>query len=94
MADLVTLAEAVEHLRVDAEPPDAADIAAKISAASAAVLERVTKPEAADWTAETVPFDVKAAALLVLGGLYDGEDQPFGKGAERLLLPHRKPVLQ
>jgi hypothetical protein len=75
MVDLVTLDEACANLRL-AELPvagslEALDLQMKISQASEAVLLYVTETDKADWTAATVPQDVKGATLVLITALYD-----------------------
>lgn len=78
MNDLVTLAQAVAHLRCESDDPS---VPLLLSAASEAVLQYIGDPTFVD-TAGFVPVDsagdpvgvpaqVKAATLLLLGDLYE-----------------------
>lgn len=87
---LVTLEEARLHLRSDAEDDDP-DLAIKIHAASGAVLNYLKRPafidEAGAVIDGTVPFEVKAATLLMLGYLYKDRDNDEGNEYQQGFLP-------
>ncbi len=86
MTDLVTLAEAKAHCRVDSEDED--DLfAIYIAAASEAVRDIAT-----DWDGTgDVPARIKLAVLTRVAIMFDGRDMAEGaKGEDRLLLPLRK----
>lgn len=109
---LISLEQARAHLRIDTMDDDA-DLELKIHAASAAVANYLG--DAADDFLDTdgdpfmdssgdapfVPFEVKAATLLMLGALYkdrDGSEQ-FQQGylpaaVTALLYPLRDPVME
>lgn len=77
---LITLAEAKQHLRVDDDSDDA-DITLKVHAASGAVRNYL-KAAAEGYVGsdgqvipESVPYEVKAATLLMLGYLYKDRDE-------------------
>ena len=76
MADLVTLTEAKEHLRVTGGDHDS-EIGRNVRAAQAIVLAHMTQRNTtweatkAAWTESTVPEDVKHAILVQLEELYD-----------------------
>jgi len=90
---LITLAEAKTHLRVLGDELDA-DITLKGIAASDIVLDYLKRP-ADEWTAETAPFKVKAATLLVLGGLFENREggEPINDAVRSLLHRLRDPAL-
>ena len=88
---LVTLEEALPHLRANAE--DNVEIYSKISQASDIVIDYVTDPERHSWTDETVPPRAKAATLLVLTALWTGEDEPLNHAVRALLRRLRDPSL-
>lgn len=88
---LVTLEEAVAHLRANIE--DNVEIYSKIAQASDIVIDYVTEPERYSWTDETVPPRVKAATLLVLTALWDGEEEPLNHAVRALLRRLRDPSL-
>lgn len=72
--DLITMQEAKTHLRVDFDDDDP-NIDLKRKAASAAVLLYIENPPV-EWTnPATTPFNVKAAALLILEALFDASEQ-------------------
>lgn len=76
MVDLITLEEAKTHLRVDNDDDDK-DIALKITAASAAVLNYITDKKFIDEDGSLsgdVPADIKSATLIMLGYLYAQRD--------------------
>lgn len=72
MAALVTTEEAKKRLRIDSADDDAL-VAELVSEATDIIVDYLKKPDH-DWTAETVPFRVKAAILLVTGSLYENRD--------------------
>jgi len=72
MAALVTLAVAKAHLQIPPTTTDAdGDLERKAEQASATLLGMMT-PALVDptWTADSVPLDVQALVLLMLGGVY------------------------
>ena len=100
---LVTLAEARDHLRSDSVDDDA-DLTIKIHAASGSVINYLKAPAFIDETGaiieSAVPFEVKAATLLLVGYLYkdrddDGEYQQgyLPRPVTALLYPLRDPAL-
>ena len=97
MAALVTIDEARRHLNLtvsDMGADKGADIDGKAEAASEIVIDYIKRPDHG-WTAETVPFHVKAAILLVLGALVadrEGGD-PLSDAVKGLLHRFRDPAL-
>lgn len=75
MADLVDVATAKLHLHVVGTDRDA-DIALKVSQASAIVIDYLKTTASAAWTDADVPAPVQAATLIMLGHLYEhrGDD--------------------
>ena len=72
---LVTVAEAIAHLRLLPTDVDDADLQQKLAAAEAIILDylNITAGMAvviAGWTPETLPGQVRSAILLELGELY------------------------
>lgn len=90
---LVTLAEAKGHLRITDTAQDD-DIDLKRMSASAIVVDYIKRPDHG-WTAETAPFLIKAAVLLVLGVIFDNRDGSEAlSGATRSILErYRDPAL-
>ncbi len=107
MTMLVTLQEAKDHLRIDM-PDEDQDLTLKVHAASGAVL-RYLKSSAAAYFDEqgeviegALPFEVKAATLLMTGYLYRQRDEDTDREFEQgylprpvtaLLFPLRDPAL-
>ena len=104
---LVTVEEAMKHLRYEVEPPE---LALLIDAASAAVLNYLGEDAAFIDTNgqinDEIPFEVKAACLIWLGEMdqnregvrVDSVDPKFGYGyppsaVVALLYPLRDPKL-
>lgn len=80
MNDLVTLKQAQDQLR-DYYPANEADIAQKITQASAAVLDYIKNPKGSEtWDDTTCPANVQAAVLLTVSWLYD--DRTAGDNVE------------
>lgn len=97
MLNLLTLAEAQQHLRLTATDLADADLAASVTlymeAATATVLDYV-KAEPGKWTPTTLPYTIKAAILLTLAELFQNrEDGDIPEGARRLLRMHRTPTV-
>jgi hypothetical protein len=95
MVALVTFTEAAAQLRVTATDDDV-DIYRKMDQASAIVVDYVTDEDKAVWTDLTVPPEVKAAVLLVLGELFDTREvkaDPLSATVRNLLRRHRTPSL-
>ena len=92
MADLITLAEAKLHLRVDHSDEDTA-IQAMINAAVAATADYLNM-DAEDLDSEA-PAPVKSAALLLIGDLYEHREAQAERALfhnmtyVRLLNPYR-----
>jgi hypothetical protein len=88
---MLTLQDAKEHLRVDDYCEDVL-IARLIDAATASVGDYINATEPLD---DTAPAPVKAAALLLVGALYEQResqgDRPYNKNPtfEALLNPYR-----
>ncbi len=98
MADLVTLQEAKDHLRIKTEDEDP-DVYLKLQAAEAIVLSHLTQrddgsfdTEKASWTEADVPLAVKHAILIQLGELfvYRGDDT----SVERTMNGRLSPVVE
>lgn len=91
----ITLAEAKDHLRVD-DSEDDNDITLKTHAASGAVRNYLKSAASAYLDADgaviadAVPFEVKAATMLMLGYLYKDRDENANGAYEQGYLP--KPV--
>ena len=91
MAALLTLDEAKLHCRIDHNDEDSL-LGAMIAAAAASVGDFINAPGALD---DTAPAPVKAAALLLVGSLYEQResqgDRPYNKNPafEMLLAPYR-----
>lgn len=97
MSTLVSTDAARRHLQLTETDMSDPDIAAKVAddaeTATGIVLRHI-KQEDTDWTAETVPFDVKAAILLTLGTIYrDRENGGLPDAATALLETRRRPTL-
>lgn len=90
---VISLDEAVDHLRLGSAVPDLADVQRKADEATDIALAFVTDTAKATWNQETCPPKVKAAVKLILANLYDGVDEPFSLSAQNLLWPHRTPTL-
>jgi hypothetical protein len=72
-AALVTLQQAKDHLQLPtmaAGHPDEADLQLKLDQAEAIILDFLAAKADPAWTPATVPPQVTAAILLLLGGLY------------------------
>ena len=88
---MLTLPEVKLHCRIDHAEDDAL-LSAMIDAAVASVGDYINAPEPLDATA---PAPVKAAALLLVGALYEQResqgDRPYNKNPtfEALLNPYR-----
>lgn len=94
MADLITLDEALDHLRLGDSPVDEDDVARKITEASEIVIDYVTHADKADWTDADAPWVVKAAVKLVLTTLYDDRDaDPLTDAVKNVLRRHHTPAL-
>lgn len=100
LGDIVTLDQAKDHLRIDTDAGDN-DLSLKISAASAAVYAYLKNgtdlftDSAGALIVDSagvpdVPFQVKAACLLMLGYLYKDRDEDADGAYEQGYLP--KPV--
>lgn len=89
---LVTMAEARDHLKIDAGDDDL-DLLLKVEAASEIVIDYIKRPDHG-WTDATAPFLIKAAVLLVLADLYlNRENGGLPDAAVRILHRHRDPAL-
>jgi hypothetical protein len=92
MTDLVTMAQARDHLRnyYDAEEND---IAIKITQASAIVLDYIKAPVPTQWdvVADNVPPVIQAAVLLTVGWLY--EDRSGGLNPDATRAPIQQDAL-
>lgn len=116
MTMLVSLAQAKIHLRIDGPDPspEDADLTLKIEAASGAVLNyiRSSVPSFLDSSGDPlldsagdpigIPYEVKAATLLLLGDLYKERDAInaaewehgfLPKSVLSMLYPYRMPSM-
>lgn len=100
MVALVTLDAAKAHLRIDDADQDV-EVTERINDASDTVIDYIKRP-AHGWTDETVPGNVRASVLLVLGALWGsrpgvGEDRvdidPITPAVVSLLMRMRDPAL-
>lgn len=92
MVGLITSDEAKRHLKVDSDDDDA-DVMAKALQAEAIIIDYIKKPDH-EWTAETVPYVIKAAMLLMLGQLYaDRENADITPPIKNLLHRSRDPAI-
>lgn len=99
MAALVTLAVAKDHLHIKHDH-DNADIQRKVEQASALIVRRLDTAANATWTPDTVPFEVQASVLLVLGHLWGNRgdvdmavDEALWKAIDRLLVTRVIPAV-
>lgn len=106
---LVTVDEAIEHLRLDplGEDETNPDLELKIGAASLAIIKYLGEgadfiDDEGEYAPEDVPEDIKAACLLLTGYLYrlrdEDRDNEFARGylprpVMSLLYPYRIPTL-
>ena len=104
---LVTDQEALDHLRLDADPPDIYDLQLKIAAASIAVLKYLGEgatflDEDGECVPTDVPGDIKIGTLFLIGYLYrlrdenkDGEFKPgfLPDPVLAFLWPYRTPPM-
>lgn len=92
MAALVTLAEAKAHLRILSTDQDGL-IGTQANAATDIVIDYIKRPDHG-WTDGTAPPLVKAAILLVLGGLFaEREGATITDGVKSILHRYRDPAL-
>jgi hypothetical protein len=70
VADLITLADAKEHLKIWDDDHNA-DVAVKVSQASGIVVEYLGTDADDTWTYATVPSSIQAAVMIALGYLYE-----------------------
>lgn len=97
MADVVTLAQAKAHLRVTQSSEDTA-IQMYVSAATAAIRNFLnSRIPGEDQGTPNIPADIKAAALILIGGMYEVRSTMIIDGrmelnptAGNLLIPYRK----
>lgn len=96
MADVVTLAEAKLHLRVTTTAED--DIITLYIGAAQEYIRNVLNRRipGEDQTSPNIPLDIKQAALLIIGGMYEfRSDKIAGTSVENnpavmnLLFPYR-----
>lgn len=89
---LITLDEAKKHLNIDYDGDDS-DITLKVHAASGAVCNYLKSAASGylDSTgnviADSVPFEVKAATMLMLGYLYKDRDEDSTNAYSQGYLP-------
>lgn len=99
MAALVTMAVAKDHLRIKT-PYEDGDIQRKVEQASALIVRRLATAADATWTPDTVPFEVQASVLLLLGHLWGNRgdadisiDEALWKAIDRLLVTRVIPAI-
>jgi hypothetical protein len=98
MATLVTLAQAKTHLRITDADHDV-DIQAKVDQADGIIRNYLKAQNVAAWDETTAPKAVQAAALLMVGHLFEHRgddmepDETLWKAIERLLIRYRDPAL-
>lgn len=107
MIELCSLNEVKDHLRITSDRQDG-DIQLKIIQASAIILNYLkvnvdVSPLSVPWGSVDIPFDVHAAAMLVVGDLFlhrEGsqpssfrEFDPISKAVESLLRRWRDPAM-
>lgn len=91
MISLISMEEAKSHLRLD-DGDDEFDVATKSFTATAIIIDYIKKPDHG-WTAETAPYVVKAAILLMLGQLFlDRENATITDPIKNLLHRSRDPA--
>lgn len=99
MVSLVTLEAAKAHLRLDDADQDQ-EVATRIGDASDIIIDYLKRPEHG-WTEASVPGQVRAAVLLVLGALWVNRDavgdaadmDPISPAVVSLLRRMRDPAL-
>ena len=92
MARFITLGDIKTHLRIDGTGDDSL-----LSLYADAVCEHIEKVTGSDWgsTPVPIPYSVIAAALLLVGDLYEHREGQStvalkdNKTVERLLMPFR-----
>ena len=97
MAALVTLATALEHLRLTltAGDPREADVQLKLDQAEVIIVDYIAERADPSWAQGTAPKDVTAAILLMLTRLYEHRgdledaDAELWLSIERLLMRRR-----
>lgn len=90
MTLLITMDEALAHLRCDADP----DVERKVAEASSIVLDYVTAEDKADWDEATAPAVIRAATKLVLSTLYDDRAaDPLSPAVKNVLRRFRHPSM-
>lgn len=99
MAALITLSVAKEHLRIKHDDANA-DILTKLEQATALIVRKLDTAADPAWTPATLPFDVQASVLLVLGHLWGNRgdadlavDEALWKAIDRLLVNRITPAL-
>jgi hypothetical protein len=99
--ELITMEEARAHLRVTGTRADE-DIQLKIIAAGAILLNYIKvdqdeSPLSMPWGAEDVPWDIKAATMLILGELFaereSGKADVLSQAVKSLLHRYRDPAM-
>lgn len=94
---IVTLDEAKKHLRADSSGDDDSLITLYIGAAENQIRNFINQEiPGSGYSPAEIPDDIKAAALLIIGGLYENrEDKIIGTivadnpAVMNLLYPHR-----
>ena len=93
---LIDLDSAKRHLRITNDAQDER-VHSKVVQASAIVRDYL-KVDADEWdiddtSAAVLPYEIEAAALLVLEALHDGSTEPLSDAVKSLLHRHRDPAL-
>lgn len=98
MAALVTLLQCKKHLHVEDDLHDV-EITLKRDQATATIVDYLESRADPTWTDQTVPGQVSAAILLLLGNLYEHRgddmqaDEACWQAITRLLVRSRDPAL-
>jgi Phage gp6-like head-tail connector protein len=98
MATVITVAQAKVHLRITDTDHDA-DIGVKVDQADGIIRNYLKAQDDPTWTDTTAPKAVQAAALLMVGHLFEhrgddmAPDESLWKAIERLLIRYRDPAL-
>lgn len=96
MSMLVTRQQAADHLRIDDVASEVGDLDLKIQAASGVVLDylEMTIEDFTDSDDEvSVPYQIKAATLLLLGDMYRYRDTSSPTYSEAFLPPAVRALL-
>lgn len=98
---LVSLADAKSHLRIDDDDQDAF-LSAQLENAEGIVIDYLKDRADETWDENTVPGQVRASVLLVLGALWENREgvgpdapdlDPISPAVRSLLMRSRDPAL-